>query len=64
MKLHVTETEMKRARSKLGSPTELDEALVATGIDAFFALLRGNEIELADGTRVRLKEVGCGRTED
>jgi hypothetical protein len=40
----------------LGSPAALDEALVATGIDAFFALLDGGTVEI-DGKAMRLEEV-------
>jgi hypothetical protein len=37
---------MKQARRELGSPAALNEALVATGIDALFVLLDGGTVEI------------------
>jgi len=45
--------ELKRARESLGEPAALNEALVATGIDALFALLDGDDVEF-DGQEHRL----------
>lgn len=39
---------MKQARASLGNVGALDEALVATGIDAFFHLLDGGRIRVDD----------------
>lgn len=56
MKLYVSSVRVREARQMLGSPGALDEALVATGIDAFFALLDGRVVEI-DGKPMRLVEV-------
>ena len=55
MKLYVSEEQMRQARRDLGNPAALDEAIIATGIDAFFALLDGFEVTLLDGRVLRLE---------
>lgn len=55
MQVFGTVEEMKAARASLGSPAALNEALVAAGIDALFALLDGAVIEI-DGRTVKLAE--------
>lgn len=47
---------MREARKELGNPAALNEAIVATGIDAFFWLLGGGDIELEE-KRYRLVRV-------
>lgn len=54
MKVFVSLERMKRARLELGNPAALDEALVATGIDAWFYLIDGGEVVM-DGKRLRLE---------
>jgi len=46
---------MKRARRELGNPAALDEALVATGIDALFFLMDGGRVRI-DGKVWELQE--------
>ena len=41
-----TVSQLRDARERLRSPAELDEALVATGIDALFVLLDGGTVEI------------------
>ena len=41
-----TVSQLRDARERLRSPSELDEALVATGIDALFVLLDGGTVEI------------------
>ena len=41
-----TVLQLRDARERLRSPAELDEALVATGIDALFVLLDGGTVEI------------------
>ena len=48
---------MREARLSLGNPAALNEAIIATGIDALLYLLEGGTMELADGRIVKLKEV-------
>lgn len=57
MKVYVSVKQMKEAREELGRPAEFNEALVSTGIDAFFALLDGQSVEI-DGKLLRLVELG------
>lgn len=61
--IYVSSERMRQARASLGSPGALDEALVATGIDAFFVLLDGGTVEI-DGRVVELKEVGDDEMSD
>jgi hypothetical protein len=56
MRVLGTIDDMKVARKSLGSPAALNEALVATGIDALFVLLDGRTVEI-EGRRVRLVPV-------
>ena len=42
-------SQLRDARERLRSPAELDEALVATGIDALFVLLDGGTVEIGGG---------------
>ncbi len=49
---------MKAARTDLGKPAALHEALVATGIDAFFVLCDGGTASI-EGTTYRLREISC-----
>jgi hypothetical protein len=55
MEVYASSARMREARRMLGRPAALDEALVATGIDAFFALLDGRVVEI-DGKPMRLVE--------
>ena len=55
LRIYLTVDEMKQARSKLGNPATLAEAVTSTGIDALFALLDGGIVEI-EGTRYRLQE--------
>ena len=41
-----TVSQLRDARERLRAPSELDEALVATGIDALFVLLDGGTVEI------------------
>ena len=45
-KLNIRRERMRKARASLGNPSELDEAIVATGIDAFMSLLDGDIVEI------------------
>lgn len=56
MILHTSIRKMKEARATLGNPSGLAEAITATGIDAFFALLDGGTVTLSDGREVTLCE--------
>jgi len=53
LKVFVTLERMKHARRELGNVGALNEGLVATGIDAWFHLMDGGELEM-DGKRLRL----------
>ena len=53
MRIYGTADDMRSARHSLGAPAALAEALVATGIDAFFWLLDGGAVEV-EGTVYRL----------
>ncbi len=55
MRVYVAAERMRDARCTLGSPGDLNEALVATGIDAFFALLDGQTVEI-DGRSLPLED--------
>lgn len=46
MRIFGSVDDMKQARRQLGSPAALNEALVATGIDALFWLLDGGSVEI------------------
>ena len=48
---------MQRARDSLGHPGDLEEAILATGIDALFLLLKGAVVEI-EGIRYRLTVEG------
>ncbi len=54
MKLHASLEQMRAARRQLGNPASLNEALVATGIDAFFHLMDGGAVE-SDGRKLKLE---------
>jgi hypothetical protein len=56
MKIYPPLEELRAARKRLGHPADLDEALAATGIDALFALLDGESVEI-DGRVWKLREV-------
>ena len=51
-KLNISRERMRKARASLGNPSELDEAIVATGIDAFMSLLDGDIVERSEERRV------------
>lgn len=51
-----TVSDMREARRQLGHPATLNEAIVATGIDALFVLLDGGTVEI-EGRRVRLENI-------
>lgn len=54
MKVYPTIRNMRAAREALGHPAALDESIVATGIDALFALLDGYTVEFEDRGIVQL----------
>lgn len=56
MKVFGPVSHMKAAREQLGRPATLNEALVATGIDALFVLLDGGTVEI-EGQPYRLVPV-------
>jgi hypothetical protein len=60
MKVYPSVLDLKEARQNLGAPADLVEALVATGIDALFALLDGEAVEIG-GVRYVLAVEGEGK---
>jgi hypothetical protein len=60
MRVYPSVQDLKEARLNLGAPGDLVEALVATGIDALFALLDGETVEIG-GVRYVLAVEGEGK---
>ncbi len=59
MTIHRTIDQMKMARRQLGNPAGLNEAIVATGIDALFILLAGDAVEFSGIGIVELGSPDC-----
>lgn len=63
MRVFGSVADMKKARAQLGTPAALNEALVATGIDALFVLLDGGSVRFED-TVYRLEAEFPGEEEE